>query len=77
MRVAAYHGAVFKLSTCEPEASWNGFGSKDSSANYSTFGVIPGARCPMALEVGTPEVQHTISFEPTFGPLSLDSSLSQ
>ena len=40
-------------------------------------GVIPGARCPMALEVGTPEVQHTISFEPTFGPLSLDSSLSQ
>ncbi len=38
-------------------------------------GVIPGARCPMALGVGTPEVLHTISFEPDFGPLSLDSAL--
>lgn len=37
--------------------------------------VIPGSRCPMALGVGTPEVQHTISFEPEFGPLSLDSVL--
>ena len=37
--------------------------------------VIPGSRCPMALGVGTPEVQHTISFEPEFGPLSLDSIL--
>ncbi len=39
--------------------------------------VIPGSRCPMALGVGTPEVQHTISFEPEFGPLSLDSVLSK
>ena len=39
--------------------------------------VIPGSRCPMALGVGTPEVQHTISFEPEFGPLSLDSILSK
>jgi uncharacterized protein (TIGR03032 family) len=37
--------------------------------------VIPGSRCPMALGVGTPEVHHTISFEPEFGPLSLDSAL--
>ena len=37
--------------------------------------VIPGSRCPMALGVGTPEVQQTISFEPEFGPLSLDSVL--
>jgi uncharacterized protein (TIGR03032 family) len=36
-------------------------------------GVVPGSRCPMALGVGTPELQHTISFEPSFGPLSLDS----
>jgi len=35
--------------------------------------VIPGSRCAMALGVGTPEVQQTISFEPEFGPLSLDS----
>jgi len=35
-------------------------------------GVIPGARCPMALAVGTPETQHMISFEPEFGPLSFD-----
>ena len=33
--------------------------------------VIAGSRCPMALGVGTPEIQHTISFEPEFGPLSL------
>ena len=39
--------------------------------------VIPGSRCPMALGVGTPEVQHTISFEPEFGPLSLDSIMSK
>lgn len=36
-------------------------------------GVIPGARCPMALGIGTPEMQHTISFDPALGPLSLDS----
>jgi len=35
-------------------------------------GVIPGSRCPMALAVGTPEVQHTISYVPEFGPLSLE-----
>ena len=39
--------------------------------------VIAGARCPMALGVGTPEVQHTISFEPEFGPLSLDSMVQR
>lgn len=38
-------------------------------------GVIPGSRCPMALGVGTPEVQHTISYEPTFGPLSLETAM--
>ena len=36
-------------------------------------GVIPNSRCPMALGVGTPEVQHTISFVPEFAPLSLDA----
>jgi uncharacterized protein (TIGR03032 family) len=36
-------------------------------------GVIPGSRCPMALGVGTPEVQHTITFEPDFGPLVLQT----
>ncbi|MEA2977340.1 MAG: hypothetical protein QOF19_2860 [Alphaproteobacteria bacterium] len=35
-------------------------------------GVIPGARCPMALGVGTPEVQHTISYETELAPISLD-----
>jgi uncharacterized protein (TIGR03032 family) len=38
-------------------------------------GVIPNSRCPMALGVGTPEVQHTISFVPEFAPLSLDSGM--
>lgn len=36
-------------------------------------GVIPGARCPMALGVGTPEVAQTISFDPELAPLSLDA----
>jgi uncharacterized protein (TIGR03032 family) len=36
-------------------------------------GVISNSRCAMALGVGTPEVQHTISFVPEFAPLSLDS----
>lgn len=40
-------------------------------------GVIPGARCPMALGVGTPEVQHTISFDSEMGPISLDSVVSK
>ena len=35
--------------------------------------MIPNSRCPMALGVGTPEVQHTISFVPEFAPLSLDA----
>jgi uncharacterized protein (TIGR03032 family) len=35
-------------------------------------GVIPGSQCPMALGIGTPETQHTISFDPDFGPLSLN-----
>jgi uncharacterized protein (TIGR03032 family) len=35
-------------------------------------GVIPGSRCPMALGVGTPEVQHTISYETELAPISLD-----
>jgi uncharacterized protein (TIGR03032 family) len=36
-------------------------------------GVIPGSRCPMALGVGTPEVQHTITFDPELAPISLDT----
>ena len=40
-------------------------------------GVVGGSRCPMALGVGTPEIQHTISFEPDFGPLSLDSMVQR
>jgi uncharacterized protein (TIGR03032 family) len=39
--------------------------------------VIPGARCPMALGVGTPELHHTISFDPVMGPLSLDAVAPQ
>jgi uncharacterized protein (TIGR03032 family) len=35
--------------------------------------VIPGSRAPMALGVGTPELHHTISFDPIFGPISLDA----
>jgi hypothetical protein len=35
-------------------------------------GVIAGAQCPMALGIGTPEVQHTISFETEFAPITLD-----
>jgi uncharacterized protein (TIGR03032 family) len=37
-------------------------------------GVIPGARCPMALGVGTPEVQHTITIDPEMAPLSLETA---
>lgn len=32
-------------------------------------GVLPGVQCPMALGVGTPELQQTISFEEAIGPL--------
>jgi uncharacterized protein (TIGR03032 family) len=35
-------------------------------------GVIPGSQCPMALGIGTPEVQSTISIEPDMAPISLD-----
>lgn len=38
-------------------------------------GVIPGSRCPMALGIGTPEVQQTISFDPELAPISLDPIL--
>jgi len=39
-------------------------------------GVIPGARCPMALGIGTPEMQNMISFDPEFGQLFLNPSPS-
>jgi len=39
-------------------------------------GVIPGSRCPMALGIGTPEVQQTISIDPEMAPISLDTVLS-
>ena len=35
-------------------------------------GVIPGSQCPMALGIGTPEVQQTISIDPEMAPISLD-----
>ncbi len=38
-------------------------------------GVIPGSRCPMALGIGTPEVQQTISFDHELAPISLDPIL--
>lgn len=38
-------------------------------------GVIPGSRCPMALGIGTPEIQHTISIDPEMALLSLDPVL--
>lgn len=38
-------------------------------------GVIPGARCPMALGIGTPEVQQTISIDPDMAPISLETAL--
>ena len=37
--------------------------------------VIPGARCPMALAIGTPELQQTISIDPEMAPISLDTNL--
>jgi uncharacterized protein (TIGR03032 family) len=37
------------------------------------IGVIPGSQCPMALGVGTPELQQTISFDPEMAPISLDT----
>jgi uncharacterized protein (TIGR03032 family) len=40
-------------------------------------GVIPGARAPMALGVGTPEVAQTLTFDPEFAPISLDVMLSK
>ena len=40
--------------------------------------ILCGSRCPMALGVERPEVQHTIQFRsPSFGPLSLDSDYAQ
>ncbi len=38
-------------------------------------GVIPGSRCPMALGIGTPEVQHTITIDGEMAPISLDTVL--
>lgn len=35
-------------------------------------GVIPGSRAPMALGIGTPELQHTISIDPGFAPMIFD-----
>ena len=40
-------------------------------------GVIPGSRCPMALGVGTPEVQQTLSFDPEMARISLDPVLAK
>jgi uncharacterized protein (TIGR03032 family) len=37
--------------------------------------VIPGARCPMALAIGTPELQQTISIDPEMARISLDTNL--
>ena len=31
---------------------------------------IPGAACPMALGIGSPDIQSLISFDPEFGPLT-------
>lgn len=31
--------------------------------------VIPGVECPMALGIGSPDIQSLISFDPEFGPL--------
>jgi uncharacterized protein (TIGR03032 family) len=39
-------------------------------------GVIPGARCPMALGIGTPELQHTITFEEEMAPLTIASTVT-
>ena len=38
-------------------------------------GVIPGSRCPMALGIGTPELQQTISIDHEMAPISLDPPL--
>ena len=35
--------------------------------------VIPGSRCPMALGIGTPEVQSTISIDPEMAAISFDT----
>ncbi len=40
-------------------------------------GVIPGSRCPMALGIGTPELQHTISYDPEMAPISLAPIMPQ
>ena len=40
-------------------------------------GVIPGSRAPMALGIGTPELQHTITMDPGFAPISFDQPQPQ
>jgi len=35
--------------------------------------VVPGARCPMSIAIGSPEVQSMISIEEGFGEIEIKS----